>query len=202
MVQAMSILNKDYIRDQINTAAAWSASHASDEKEYMGAGLFYYGLVYMLQAKLCVCLGSGGGFVPRIMREAQRDLGLDGSRTILVDADAGDWGRPQWLSPDSFFRRNYPDIEIIMDTTRNVAIGMGAAWNIDYLHIDADHSYEASLEDFQCYKRLMAPEGVITFHDTYGVIPCYQTLKNIREEGHEVIDFPNIGAGFALIKLR
>lgn len=198
----MSIINKDYIRDVINQSAAWSVSHGSDEHEYMGAGLLYYSLVYMLRANLCVCLGSGGGFVPRIMRQAQRDLGMPRARTILVDANQGDWGRPQWLDGDSFFRSNFPDIEIILGRTLDVAERYAGEWKIDYLHLDADHSHEASLRDFQAYKSLMADDGVITFHDTYGEIPCVKTLDDVRAEGHDVVDFPNIGGGFAMIRLR
>lgn len=74
-------------------------------------------------------------------------------------------------------------------------------WKIDYLHIDADHSYEGSLRDFHDYKDLMSPGGVITFHDTQGRFECWRTLQRIIEEGHEVVNFPDIGAGVALIKV-
>lgn len=198
----MSILNLRFLQEKINREAPWATSHGSDEGDYIGAGLFYYSIVYMLKAKLCVCIGSGGAFVPRIMKQAQRDLGLTGARTILVDAIAGEWGRPQWTAPDSFFRREYPDVEIIFGKSHDVALNEGADWKIDYLHIDGDHTYEGSLQDFHDYKKLMAPDGLITFHDTYGEIPCYRTVADIRAEGHEVIDLREVGAGFALVKLK
>lgn len=49
----------------------------------------------------------------------------------------------------------------------------------------------------------MAPAGVITYHDTNGYqLSCMHTPDDIRGDGHEVIDFPEIGAGFALIRLK
>ena len=40
----------------------------------LAAGMIYYSLAYSLKARTCVNLGSGGGFVPRMLRQAQRDL--------------------------------------------------------------------------------------------------------------------------------
>lgn len=60
---------------------------------------------FLLRAKLAVCLGSGGGFVPRLTRQAQRDLGIaTHGRTILVVAnrpEAG-WGAPARLRQRRF----------------------------------------------------------------------------------------------------
>src|SRR5437660_9562829 len=114
------LLNKDLITELLTRDAAWEWSHGADG-DYLGMGLLYYSLVYMLKAKVCVCLGSGGGFVPRLMRQAQRDLSLDGARTILIDANTGDWGRPQWLGDGSFFKTNFPDIEVIHALTSDIA---------------------------------------------------------------------------------
>src|SRR5690606_38473420 len=106
---------------------------------------------------------------------AQRELGLTNARTILVDGVIGNWGTPQWLSPDSFFLNEYSDVEVIIDTTHNVAMNWDPSVKIDYLHIDADHSAKGSWQDFVDYLPLMAPNGIITFHDTNGTIPCAMT---------------------------
>ena len=197
------LINKEYVKGCLNHVAHWAESHGSDHEEYLGAGLFYYSLVYMLKARFCVCIGSGGGFVPRIMRQAQRDLALEGARTILIDADEGPYGRPFWLPEDSYFRTSFPDVELIFGRSHDVALGEGAGWKIDYLHIDGDHSHEGSRQDFFDYKPLMAPGGVITFHDTQGFqLPCRCTLDDIRADGHDVVEFPDAGAGFAVVKLR
>ena len=37
---------------------------------------------------------------------------------------------------------------------------------IDYLHIDADHSYKGVKLDFDLYSKIMNKGGIITIHDT------------------------------------
>ena len=40
----------------------------------LGDGLLVYSIIHYMRAKVCVCLGSGGGFIPRIMTQARLDL--------------------------------------------------------------------------------------------------------------------------------
>lgn len=216
----MALLDENYIKQVIHRAAPWAGSHGSDGEAFLGAGLLYYALTYMSRARMCVCLGSGGGFVPRLMRQAQRDLGLVDARTVLIDADIGHtaadrspdesggttakrrrWGRPQWVHPDSFLREAYPDIEIVIRLTKDVAACEARTWQIDYLHIDADYSLGGRLADFRDYAPLMSPTGFITCHDTDGTLPCSRALAEIRAAGHEVVNFPEIGRGVALVRL-
>jgi hypothetical protein len=202
------LLNKDFVRSCLLKDAKWAESHGADpDAGFLGAGLLYYTMAYLLRAKLCVCIGSGGGYVPRLMRQAQRDLGLENARTVLIDADAGEWCRPDWTGQATFFRSHYNDIEIIIDRSSNVFNQSATkSWKIDYLHIDGDHSHRGSLEDFQNYKNLMSPQGVITFHDTkpydYYNVTCWKTVKDMRDSGHRVIDLPWIGSGTAVIQLN
>ena len=82
-----TLVNKDFITSMLTVDDPWCSSHGADNgSEDLGAGLLYYSLAYSIRARTCVCLGSGGGFVPRLMRQAQRDLDLEGGRTILVDS--------------------------------------------------------------------------------------------------------------------
>ena len=82
----MSLVDKEFIKSYLTASDPWCKSHGSAEgSEDLGAGILYYSLAYAYKSKTCVCLGSGGGFVPRLMRQAQRDLDLQGSRTLLVD---------------------------------------------------------------------------------------------------------------------
>ena len=41
---------------------------------HLGDGLLIYSAIQYMRAKTCVCLGSGGGFIPRIMSQARMDL--------------------------------------------------------------------------------------------------------------------------------
>lgn len=194
------LINRKFIQDFLTKEAPWERSHGA-EGDYLGCGLMYFSFVYSSKARVCVCLGSGGGFVPRILRQAQRELRLPYSKTYLIDGDMGPWGRPRWLSEDSFFRKNYPEIEIIIDTTHNVAMGWDPNIPIDYLHIDADHSEEGSWQDFIDYLPLMKENGIITFHDTNGNLPCWKIAERIQQLGFEVVNFKELWAGVAVIHL-
>ena len=48
-------------------------THGATDK-HLGDGLLIYSTIQYMRAKTCVCLGSGGGFVPRIMSQARMDL--------------------------------------------------------------------------------------------------------------------------------
>jgi len=193
------LIDSKFIENNLTKEARWSMLHAA-RGEDLGAGMLYYSIVYAVKAKLCVCLGSGDGFVPRVLRQAQRDLSLSDSKTILIDGCVGEWGRPVWLKKESFLRTHYPEIEIIIDTTANVAKGLAKEWRIDYLHIDADRSTMGALQDFLDYLPYMAEGGTIILHDTGLGRPCSHTLALIKERGYSVVNFESLGTGVAIIR--
>ena len=215
MSNTMSLVNKEFITTHLTVDDPWCSSHGSENgSEDLAAGMLYYSLAYSLRAKTCVCLGSGGGFVPRLMRQAQRDLGLKGSRTLLVDgsekveqAKKDIWGSPYWVAEDSTFRTNYPEIEIVLNLTEYAFRDYFQPnnLNIDYLHIDADHHYEGVKLDWDLYSTLVPKEGVITLHDTVNFRePCgvYRLMDEIREQGeYEMVNFP-IAYGTAMLRKR
>lgn len=51
-----------------NVPYRWS--HGATD-EHMGDGLLVYSLIQYMRCKVCVCLGSGGGFIPRIMTQGK-----------------------------------------------------------------------------------------------------------------------------------
>ena len=147
---------------------------------HMGDGLLIYSIIQYMRAKVCVCLGSGGGFIPRIMTQARVDLYdteiFEGNRdynwgdigtTFIVDAANEVGGEVDWLKEDSFLRKNfYP--RIINETTENAYNNFFVKEDIkiDYLHIDAGHSYEDVKRDFEQYSKLLNKNGIISIHDT------------------------------------
>lgn len=200
------MIQQRYIDNLLLNHAKWSESHGATD-HHLGAGMLYYALTYMTRARQCVCLGSGGGFVPRMMCQAQIDMG-NGGITCLVDGDMGPWGRPDWLKPDSFFRQAFPEIAIIEDTTANAVTRFK---HIDYLHIDADHSRDGTLADLRAYFPKMSVTGIITLHDILsvthndphppsGVSEAIEIFKT--EAPVEVVNFWNVGAGTAILKRK
>lgn len=201
------LLNHQLIEADFLREAQWAWSHGADQRD-LGAGLLYYAIVYAMKARTAVCLGSGGGFVPRLMRQAQRDLGLaESSRTVLIDGnqpEAG-WGAPDWLAPDSFFRTHFPDVEIIVDLTAQAARDYFAPQNllIDYLHIDADHSFDGCLADFASYRPFLRTGSMVTLHDTnYAGAGVREVIEHLRTMPDcEVVDLPDWGTGLALVRI-
>jgi hypothetical protein len=194
------LINLPYIREHLTSNCGWAKLHGAQEDD-LGAGMLYYGIVYSMKAKTCVCLGSGDGFVPRVLRQAQRDLKLEDSHTILIDGNIGKWGRPLWLSENSIIKREFPEIEIILKKTSEAYQDLQGL-TIDYLHIDADRTVKGALQDFLDYLPFMADGGVIILHDSGPKAPCAGVVNEIKKLGYCVINFEHLGAGAALIMIN
>ena len=198
----MSITNKDFVKGFITNngsdPVSYRWTHGATDY-HLGDGLLIYSLIQYMRAKTCVCLGSGGGFIPRIMTQARRDLHEQGifegnddmnwgdiGATFIVDAANGVGGNTDWTKEDSFLRNHfYP--RIILETTEkayyNFFVKEGI--KIDYLHIDAGHSYEDVKQDFELYSKLLSPNGIISIHDTdKSYSEDYIVTKDISDQNH------------------
>lgn len=204
------IVDPAFIRDNILSDERFASSHGANPHEaFLGLGMFYYGLAYSHRARCCVCLGSGSGFVPRLMRQAQRDLGLEPSQTTLVDADLPELG---YGTTDYFddkkpttFRKFYPEIEIRKARSSEASYSFPDGV-IDYLHIDADHSYSGALLDLGMYTPKMATGGVITIHDTINRadnLGVWRLIREVRKLSSvwDVVEI-KLGMGTALLTRR
>ena len=174
-------------------------THGSTDK-HLGDGLLIYSVIQYLRAKTCVCLGSGGGFIPRIMSQARMDLHDqeiftgnklmewgDVGTTILVDANNGINGITDWVDEDSFLRQNFP-CRIILDTTEKAYYNFFVKEDIkiDYLPIDAGHSFEDIKRDFELYSQLLNPWGIISIHDTDDSFEKEHIITNdVKSENHQ-----------------
>lgn len=172
-------LEFDYRGEEETNPVPYRWSHGATDT-HLGDGLIIYSLIQYMRAKVCVCLGSGGGFIPRIMTQARYDLykqnifegnpdfnyGDIGS-TYIVDAMNGIGGVVDWFAEESFFRRTFHP-RIINSTTEEAFYDFFVLQDIkiDYLHIDAGHSYENVKEDFDLYSQIMSENGIISMHDT------------------------------------
>ena len=166
---------------------------------HLGDGLVVYSVIQYMRAKTCVCLGSGGGFIPRIISQARIDLHDQGifegnksmewgdcGTTILVDANNGINGRPDWIDEESFYRKNFP-CRFILDTTENAYYNFFVKEDIkiDYLHIDAGHSYEDVKQDFELYSNIISENGIISIHDTDSSYEKEHIItEDVKEQNH------------------
>jgi len=147
---------------------------------HMGDGIVVYSLIQHLRAKNCVCIGSGGGYIPRIMTQARIDLHKQGifdgndnynwgdiGATYVVDACNGIGGPTDLENEDSFYRKTfYP--RFIKDTSENAYYNFFVLHDIkvDFLFIDGNHTYEGVKKDFDLYSNLLSDNGIIVIHDT------------------------------------
>ena len=192
----MSLVDLDFIKQNITSdngpEVPYIWSHGAN-KLHIGDGIVIYALIQQIRAKVCVCLGSGGGFIPRIMTQARRDLYTQGifrgnscerwgdvGVTYVVDACNGIGGHVSWADENSFFRKSFQPA-FIKDTTENAFYNFFIKQNIkiDFLHIDADHSYEGVKKDFELYSQIMSPGGIISLHDSD---PNYEPRLIVTEE--------------------
>jgi len=189
---------------EIINSSKWSESHGAFG-EHPGMGALYYSLPYALKSEICVCLGSGAGFVPKLMYQAQLKLVqhkiINNTNVSIVDADIGIWGRPVY----DFKIPEYPDIKVIKKMTDEA---FSEFENISYLHVDADHTYEQVYNDLKNYgSRMRKDNWAITVHDTNNLPAVLQGLqigsylaakKWAEENNYGFINF-TIGCGTALI---
>ena len=179
-----TLINTDLVKNIITNngeegSVPYRWTHGANDIE-MGDGLLVYSFIQFIRAKTCVCIGSGGGFIPRIMTQSRKDMwemGVFGGNpdvswgdigcTYVVDANNGIGGKSDIGDEESFFRKHFHP-RVILETSERafydffIRQGIG----IDYLHIDGDHSYEGVKRDFELYSTIMNPNGIISIHDT------------------------------------
>jgi len=171
----MSVLNRGWLYDSITRnqdsgSVSYRWTHGADDF-YMGAGIMYFSIPYFLKAKVCVCLGSGGGYVPRLMTdsiwELQETNMIDMGEVYVVDATNSFNGEVDWSDEDSFLREKF-EPRFLNTTTEDAFYNFFVKRDIkiDYLHIDADHTYEGCKLDFELYSTIMNENGIISIHDT------------------------------------
>ena len=149
-------------------------------KEHMGDGLLVYSIIQHMRAKVCVCIGSGGGFIPRIMTQARMDLWeqriFEGNNdknwgdigtTYVVDACNGIGGKSDIEDESSLFRSAFHP-RFIKETSEKAYYDFFVKQDIkiDVLFIDGDHSYEGVKLDFDLYSTIVSDKGIIMIHDT------------------------------------
>jgi len=148
--------------------------------KHMGDGLLVYSIIQHMRAKVCVCIGSGGGFIPRIMTQARMDLWeqqiFEGNNdknwgdigtTYVVDACNGVGGKSDIEDESSLFRSAFHP-RFIKETSEKAYYDFFVKQDIkiDVLFIDGDHSYEGVKLDFDLYSKILSDNGVIVLHDT------------------------------------
>jgi hypothetical protein len=172
---------------------------------HLGDGLIVYSLIQHMRAKVCVCIGSGGGFIPRIMTQARFDLYNqkifegkpdynwgDIGVTYLVDACNGVGGLTSVDDKDSFLNSNFFP-RLIKSTSEDAYYNFFVLQDIkiDFLFIDGDHSYDGVKKDFDLYSKIMSDNGVIVLHDTDSNYEKSLIVSEDSKQNHFPFDGPS-----------
>lgn len=202
------ITNNDYIKNNITNngdePVPYRWTHGATDL-HMGDGMVVYSLIQHMRAKNCVVIGSGGGYIPRIVTQARLDLHSQGifegdsdynwgdiGSTYVVDACNGVGGPNDLENEDSFYRTHfYP--RFIKSTSEQAYYDFFVRQEIkiDFLFIDGDHSYEGVKKDFSLYSRLLSEHGTIIIHDTDSEYEKTLIVSEDSKKDHYPFDGPS-----------
>lgn len=126
-------------------------------------------IVHTLKPKTVVEVGtSKGGTLFLWARLAARDAHLT---SIDLPGGENNWAYPRWKEPFyKSFASQQQKIDLLRGDSQSEAMlndlkkTLGGA-PIDFLFIDADHTYEGVKKDYELYSPLVRKGGVIAFHD-------------------------------------
>jgi hypothetical protein len=202
------ITNEEYIRKNITNnndqPVPYRWTHGATDT-HMGDGIVVYSIIQHMRAKVCVCIGSGGGFIPRIMTQARIDLHKqnifegngdynwgDIGVSYIVDACNGIGGPNDLDNEESFYRKNfYP--RFIKSTSVDAYYDFFVRQDIkiDLLFIDGDHSYEGVKQDFELYSQILSENGIIMIHDTDGDYEESLIISEDQKKDYHRFDGPS-----------
>jgi len=108
----------------------------------------------------------------------------------VVDATNSVNGEVDWSDDDSFLRTQF-NPRFINSTTEDAFYNFFVKRDIkiDYLHIDADHTYEGCKLDFDLYSTIMNENGIISIHDTDE--KYWESFNTYKGEPHDVCTGPS-----------
>lgn len=98
---------------------------------------------------------------------------LASNKKISIDLPEGiHGGLPVWMTQqrNQYFLDNFNDVHFLsydshLQSTLDFAEGLLHDEKVDVLFIDGDHTYDGVEQDFNMYRRLVRPSGLIVFHD-------------------------------------
>lgn len=149
---------------------SWDPIRLAPPDPWVGHIPFAFWLIKALRPKNLVELGTHSGnsyfaFCQALARfsPGARAYAVD---TWQGDAHAGHYSDEIFQDVHLFNRTHFAQFSTLMRMTFDDARAYFPDGEIDLLHIDGLHSYDAVKHDFDNWKSALSPRGVVLFHDT------------------------------------
>ena len=202
------ITNEEFIKKNITNnddqPVPYRWTHGATDL-HMGDGIVVYSIIQHMRFKNCVIIGSGGGYIPRIVTQSRLDLHKQGvfegnpdfnwgdiGSTYVVDACNGIGGPNDLENEDSFYRKNfYPRFIKSTSVDAYYDFFIRQDIKIDFLFIDGDHSYDGVKQDFDLYSQILSDSGIIMIHDTDGDYEESMIISEDQRKDYHRFDGPS-----------
>jgi predicted O-methyltransferase YrrM len=181
----------------------------------LGLGWVYYALGRLLHPRRAVVIGSYRGFVPLVLARALAD-NLEGGEVTFIDPSMVD---DFWADPDAvaeyLARFGIDNVRHFLMTTQEFVEtdAYRALDDVGLVFIDGYHSAEQARFDYAAFEKLLAPRGVVLFHDSmvirpsaiYGADRTYEIevqrfVGELKRDGTlQLFDVP-FGTGLTLLR--
>jgi glycosyltransferase involved in cell wall biosynthesis len=176
------------------------------DSAWLEHGPFAFWLIEQIRPRTLVELGTHHGFSYFCFCQAIRALNLP-TRCWAVDTWEGDshtgpYQNNVFLEANRHNDAHYKDFSTLLPGTFDQARARFGAGEIDLLHIDGFHSYEAVRRDFETWLPAMTGDGVILLHDTNVRTDDFGVWKFWDEISREFRTFPFLhGNGLGVVCL-
>ena len=180
-------MDKTIIDLDIGNEIDWVPSYLA-ESAWLEHIPFAFWLMKTLKPRLLVELGTHWGVSYSAFCQSIEQLQLD-SRSFAVDTWAGDehagyYGEEVFSSINILNQTHWRRFSSLLRMSFAEARQYFSDGEIDLLHIDGLHTYEAASDDFMLWKKTLSQYGVVLFHDInvrergFGIWRLWQDLKN------------------------
>jgi predicted O-methyltransferase YrrM len=186
------------------------------EDQNLGLGWLYYSLGRILRPRRAVVIGSWRGFAPLMIGKALQD-NVEPGEVIFIDPSLVDdfWKRP--VDVNAYFSGlGVENIRHFCMTTQEFVESSDyeSLGEIGIVFIDGHHTQEQARFDYESFKGLLAPRGLVLLHDSmvvrddkvYGADKAYKmTVKYFVDQLKEdpslqVFDLPFGASGLTLVR--